>query len=470
MGLMPTNNEQMICSEMIRRLSGKLLLYDELKLAEEAIHDLHSAKLLSQIPSIIKQRYHFVCQRCHNKKPSLFGKIPCATCQNVHLYCRHCLQMGRVLACEPLYEWTGKEPIWPKHRNPCHWSGELTSDQAMAAKRIVQAISNRDHELLLWAVTGSGKTEMLFPGITHSLKTGLRICLATPRVDVVRELHPRLQQAFPHIPIEALYGGSKDKAGSAQFILATTHQLLRFKHAFDVLIVDEIDAFPYHADSSLPFAAKRATKRSGTTIYLTATPRETDQKRIRNNTLSHIFIPRRFHNHPLPIPVLKNSFHLNNRLKNNQLPKSFVHWFTKRQQKQWQRQLLIFIPTIKLAEQLVKHTQNYFASFKQVVQFVHAEYEERAKKINLFRQQEIHILITTTILERGVTFPSVDVVVLDAGHEVFDTAALVQIAGRAGRHPADPTGEVLFIHDGKTKAMVRAVKSIQQMNQRAGFQ
>src|SRR5699024_11776304 len=81
--------------------------------------------------------------------------------------------------------------------------------------------------------------------------------------------------------------------------------------------------------------------------------------------------------------------------------------------------------------------------------------------------KEIFILLTTTILERGVTFPSVDVAVLDAGHDVFDEAALVQIAGRAGRSPDDPDGEVVFFHDGKTESIVDAVRSIKTMDKRA---
>lgn len=51
----------------------------------------------------------------------------------------------------------------------------------------------------------------------------------------------------------------------------------------------------------------------------------------------------------------------------------------------------------------------------------------------------------------------------------FDEAAIVQIAGRAGRSPADPTGEVLLFHDGKTNAMVQAIDSICLMNKRGGF-
>src|SRR5699024_5563288 len=109
------------------------------------------------------------------------------------------------------------------------------------------------------------------------------------------------------------------------------------------------------------------------------------------------------------------------------------------------------------------------ASIPMPISYVHADDEQRKEKVRQFRNKEINTLITTTILERGVTFPSVDVAILDAGYVVFDEEALVQMAGRAGRSADDPTGEVVCVHDGKTKAMVDAVRSIQEMNKRGGF-
>lgn len=380
--------------------------------------------------------------------------------------------MGRVIQCEPLYLWKGAAPNYPKIPHPCVWEGELTSTQRQAAKAIVQAIEEKEKELLVWGVCGSGKTEMLFPGITKSLQKGLRICLATPRTDVVRELEPRLKEAFSSVTIQALYGGSKDKEGSAQLIIATTHQLLRFYKTFDVMIIDEIDAFPYHKDSSLPYATNRARKKNSTTIYLTATPRRQQKLRMTLRLLPHVFVPVRFHGHPLPVPKQKLCLTLKRELSQHQPPTEFFSWLQKRERKE--RQLLIFVPSIPLAKAM-KHTlakslqRRKLSDEKQEIQSVHAEDEHREEKIKRFRNQEIDILITTTILERGVTFPSIDVAVIDAGHEVFDEAALVQIAGRAGRSPKDPTGEVIFFHDGKTNAMIQAIQSIQAMNRRGGF-
>lgn len=453
--------------------SGKLLLRHEIYLDDATFQKLLINGSFQIIQPFKQQLFIHTCQRCGNTNQSYIGKIDCACCKQEHIYCRKCIEMGRVMSCEPLYLWMGITPSWPLHENPCTWTGTLTTVQAQAAKRIVRAIHLAEKELLVWAVCGAGKTEMLFPGITEALQQGKRICIATPRADVVRELKPRMQQAFQHVLVQALYGGSKDKDGAAQLIIATTHQLLRFQDAFDLMIIDEIDAFPYHTDPSLPFATKRASKTSSTTIYLTATPRKQQQSLIRRKKLPHIFVPVRYHGYPLPVPQMKMTFSLRKALQHYQPPVQFISWLKLRDNPN--RQLLIFVPTTALAEQLQVNVSTMMIKEKLIqynreVDFVHAKDSQRAEKVQHFRNKSIKVMITTTILERGVTFPSVDVAILDAGHEVFDEAALVQIAGRAGRSADDPTGEVMFFHDGKTEAMVQAISAIKQMNKRGGIQ
>ncbi|SHF89359.1 DEAD/DEAH box helicase [Ornithinibacillus halophilus] len=445
--------------ELTKRYSGKLLLRQEIDMTQDEFSSAIKHQLFSETPPFKSKSFFYQCQRCGNNKKYYLGTIPCAVCQKNHYYCRKCVEMGRVMTCTPLYIWNGPEANWEMHENPCTWSGELTSVQEKASKRMVEAIQNREKVLLIWAVCGAGKTEMLFPGITEALKMGKRICLATPRADVVRELFPRFKEAFQDVSIQALYGGSPDKAGNAQLILATTHQLIRYQEAFDLMIIDEVDAFPFHMDPSLPFAANRAKKTTSTTIYLTATPRKIHRKLVEQKKIPHVFVPIRYHGFPLPVPTLTLCFSLKKQLKLNQYPTPFLKWYQKR--KNPSRQLLIFVSTIDLAQNLKKSHD-----FQLKVESVHAEDPEREEKVQLFRKKKIDILLTTTILERGVTFPSVDVAVIDASHDVFDEAALVQIAGRAGRNSNDPTGEVVFFHDGKTNAMVQAIRSIQKMNKR----
>lgn len=76
--------------------------------------------------------------------------------------------------------------------------------------------------------------------------------------------------------------------------------------------------------------------------------------------------------------------------------------------------------------------------------FVASTDEDRVDEIERFRQGQLTILISTTILERGVTFPKVDVFVVHSEHRLFTKSSLIQIAGRAGRSPERPTGLVYF--------------------------
>lgn len=453
---------------LAKKYSGKLLLRHEIHLDESLFQLLLNKRKFTSKKSIIQTFFGSRCVRCNNKDPALLRTFPCARCRKEHLYCRKCIMMGKISSCESLYEWTGPSYAWPKHINACTWHGTLTPLQQEASDRLLEAIDRRE-ELLVWAVTGAGKTELLFPSIEKALESGMRLCIATPRADVVRELLPRLKKAFKNIDIQALYGESRDRESNAQIIIATTHQLLRFKEAFDVLIIDEIDAFPYHADPMLPFVTRRARKQHSTTIYLTATPRDELKRRIRQKRLSYCFIPLRYHGYPLPVPSSVADYSLTKYLQKNKLPRSVKRWLINRHIPK--RQLLLFVPTIPLAERIVEELSDFLLIHKYIdscseVAFVHAEDPLREEKVKQFRQKKLYALVTTTILERGVTFPSVDVAVLQADHVVFDRAALVQIAGRAGRNKEDPKGEVIFFHQGKTEAIVLAIEEIVTMNHR----
>lgn len=459
-------------TQQIPLYAGKRLLRSEISLSNPLFQSALSQNYFKIIKPFKKSLFTITCNRCGNQKQSLLGNIPCKRCNEEHLYCRKCIQMGRVLECEPLYEWTGPKALWPKWEKPLTWQGTLTPLQQEASKRVIETIQHKQGELIIWAVCGAGKTEILFSGIEKALQMGQRICLATPRADVVRELLPRFKTAFKDVSIEGLYGGSETKLGNSQLILATTHQLLRFHQAFDCMIIDEVDAFPYHHDSMLPYVTKRAVKPSHAMIYLTATPRQDLIKRIESRDLPVQFIPRRFHGHPLPVPQLKISHTLSKKLKQKQLPKEFERWLQRRENSK--RQLLIFVPTISLLQDLECTMRQLLLALRVIkhgeeLQTVHADDSARAEKVLGFRQRKIKVLLTTTILERGVTFPSIDVFILDAGHIVFDEAALIQIAGRAGRSKDDPHGDVILLHSGKTKAMVHAIHSIKKMNRKGGL-
>ena len=78
------------------------------------------------------------------------------------------------------------------------------------------------------------------------------------------------------------------------------------------------------------------------------------------------------------------------------------------------------------------------------IEAVYAEDPQRKEKVQAMREKEIPLLLTTTILERGVTFPNLDVAVFGAEDRIFTESALVQIAGRVGRSAKYPMVTLLF--------------------------
>lgn len=439
-------------------LIGKRLLRAEIPFSEEILLEQIELGYVYSEHGLVKDRQGWRCVRCGNRERRRFATFPCACCQAQCTYCRHCIMLGKVTSCTKLFRWIGPELSALPISNILAWDGTLTEAQQRASNHLVAAVGQQV-EVLVWAVCGAGKTEILFLAIAKSLQRRERVLLATPRMDVVLELTPRLKTAFPTVEISSLYGGSPDRSLQAQLVIATTHQVMRFYQAFDFVIIDEIDAFPYSYDMSLSYAVSQAKKPKSTTVYLTATPTKILKEAAKAQRLQVVKIARRFHGHPLPVPRLKWCGNWRRQLTKDKIPISLSRWL--HEQLQCKKQAFVFVPSIDILTTLttiLTNSQWQFAS-------VHASDPERKQKVESFRRKEYPILITTTILERGVTIENLSVAVLGAEEIIFTESALVQIAGRAGRSPHYPDGDVIFFHYGKTKAINDAISHIKNMNE-----
>ncbi|MBB3110501.1 competence protein ComFA [Paenibacillus phyllosphaerae] len=317
---------------------------------------------------------------------------------------------------------------------------------------------------LLWAVTGAGKTEMIFPLIAAALASGGRALIATPRRDVVLELDPRIRRAFPNETVVTLYGGSEQRWESGGITISTTHQLLRFREAFELVVIDEIDAFPYHNDEMLSFAAERVCKQGGVTVLLSATPPAQLRSEAKRGQLPYVQVPVRFHRHPLPVPRLLNCMPVKQLIQRRKAPLHLIR--ALRESIDRGAQLFVFVQQIKHVDPLVEQLRRAFPRI--TVEGTSSKDEARTEKVRRFRSCEIRLLVTTTILERGVTVPRSDVFILDADGRLFDDASLIQMAGRAGRSKDDPAGRVYFCSPSRNQAQQSAVRQIKAMNRLAG--
>ena len=292
---------------------------------------------------------------------------------------------------------------------------------------------------------------MLFPGIAWALAHQWRVAIASPRVDVCLELAPRLQAAFADVQIAVLHGRNPDPYQYTQLTICTTHQLLRFRQGFDVLIIDEVDAFPFAANPCLEFAVNQAAKVEGAILYLTATPSQSLLSQVHRGELAISYLPLRFHQHLLPAIKVKLQPNWARLLQQGKLPRDLIRQLQQYQQ-QHQR-FLLFVPRIQQLAPVFAVLQHYFPHMTG--ETVYSADPERLTKVQQMRNQQFQYLVTTTILERGVTFPGIDVIVLGADDEVFSTAALVQIAGRVGRSSERPTGLVWFICHSQIRVINR---------------
>ncbi|MFC0477867.1 DEAD/DEAH box helicase [Robertmurraya beringensis] len=434
-------------------LAGKQLL------REEFPFEMVDSPLVSKRPGIVfDKKGRACCNRCGNSDKELLAEFPCARCGKKCVYCRACIMMGRVSECTPLYGWGGDMP--EIDHASLKWSGSLSDGQRVASDRVVKAISHND-ELLVWAVCGAGKTELLFKGIEVAFATGKRVCIATPRTDVVLELAPRLQSVFPSIQVASLYGGSDDRHQFSPLTITTTHQLLRFYQAFDVMIVDEVDAFPYSVDPMLQFAVRNAMKVESSLIYLTATPSQKWQKECLGRKRNFVTIPARFHRCSLPVPEFVWCGNWEKVVKKGRVPLKLQKWIEHRLLVG--TPMLLFVPTVAWMAKLLPLIQ----MIDERIESVHAEDPDRKEKVLRMRKKEIPLLVTTTILERGVTFPGLEVAVLGSEDRIFTESALVQIAGRVGRSADKPFGNVTFFHNGRTQAMEKAKGQVVMMNKEA---
>lgn len=451
----PLNESFTYSSELQSFLSGRSLLLDEIPISIEVFHEHYLNGFIAYGKGVEER----LCNRCGNNKPHLFASFSCSRCHNNCTYCRNCIMMGRVSECTPLLTWCGPAPV-PESPPTFHWLGTLSEAQKVASQQMVTAVKD-SKDLLVWAVCGAGKTEVLFEGIHEALQQNKRVCIAAPRTDVILELSPRLKKVFPDTTIITLYGGSEERNTYGELVLTTTHQLFRFHDAFDVMIIDEVDAFPYSFDASLQWAVEKARKPDSSIIYLTATPDRNTQKQCAAGKRSYIQIPARFHRHPIPLPRFKWCGLWKKSLEKNRLPTRLKKWTFSRLQQS--KQALIFFPTVEIMEKALP----LFQEIDPLIESVHAEDPQRKEKVMRMRNNEIPILLTTTILERGVTIPNIDVAVLGSEEKIFTESALVQIAGRVGRSSDYPKGDVVYFHFGRTGEMIKALLHIDGMNREA---
>lgn len=375
----------------------------------------------------------FTCPICGNSGTRYIG------IRNGMPYCRKCITFRGQEATDD-YRLCDKADYELEY--------QLTKEQKVMSDQLVDNFRYGVNSLV-HAVCGSGKTEIVFAVIAYALRNKKRVGFTVPRRDVIQELYQRFKNVFKNNNVQVVYGGHTSII-EADLICITTHQLFRYEKYFDLLIIDEIDAFPYHNNDVLEAFFKRAVK--GNYIMLSATPSEKVLKEFSKKGMAKLNLNKRFHGHPLPVPEIyvRKSF-----LQYYELIKQTKDFISR------SKQVFIFTPTIAICEK----TYNLLKIFIKKGNFVHSKREERSEIIEDFRNKKYDYLVTTAVLERGVTIKDIQVIIFGADNPIYDSHALVQISGRVGRKKDAPTGKVSYICSEITTDMKKSIEEIKHANE-----
>ena len=375
---------------------------------------------------------NFVCPRCGNKDSRYIGYL------NGEPYCRFCISMNGKQAERSVRD---EEPVTFELKY------SLSKEQSNLSNQLVANYHNKI-DTLVNAVCGAGKTELVYAVIAECLSQGKNVAFAVPRRDVVIELFHRISEVFSKNSVTSVYGSHSDKL-EADIVVLTTHQLYRYNSYFDLIILDEIDAFPFKNNPLLSSMFFRAVK--GVVIMMSATPSNDVLDYFKKDNRAILELNTRFHRHPLPVPRVIKRIGI---LKFPFLVKTLKEFISQN------KKTFVFAPTISKCEILSK----FLKIFVKNGTFVHSKCKDRATKISDFKNGKYDYMVTTAVLERGVTFKDLQVIIYDADNELYNSYTLIQIAGRVGRKIDAPKGKVIFLVNKTTPQIGKAIGTIRSKN------
>lgn len=375
----------------------------------------------------------FECPRCGNNNPKYIGYL------NGKPYCRFCISLNGKTVTESKIK---RGAVVLKLGYP------LSEDQKRISDGVLENYKNK-RDTLISAVCGAGKTELVYQVMAFCLSQGKNVAFAVPRRDVVIELFYRIKETFPSNNVVSVYGGHTDEL-IGDIVVLTTHQLYRYEKYFDLIILDEIDAFPFKDNKLLNQMFFRAIK--GNIVMMSATPSDGVLRYFSQENRGILELNTRFHRHPLPVPkIVKKIGYLK------------IPWLVSKLKMfiEENKKVFVFAPTIDKCELVFKLVKAFVPKGNKV----HSKCPDRTEIISDFKKGKYNYLVTTAVLERGVTFKDLQVIIYDADSSIYDSQALIQIAGRVGRKIDSPDGEVILLVNKTTKSIEKAIKTIKEKNE-----
>lgn len=373
------------------------------------------------------------CKRCNNEDPSYFYK------GHKGYYCRKCIRFSRVLLMEDLNSLDYDINLNVEEYN---FSYSLTDKQIQASNKCLQYLKD-NNDILLYCVCGAGKTEIVIASIAYYLARGLRVCYAISRKEVVIELEKRFKTIFPKANVVAVYGGHHNII-IGDLIVCTNHQLYRYYQTFDLLILDEVDAFPLKGNETLMNVSLNAC--AGNVIFSSATIDNNLRNVLKNRKYKKVELFVRPSFLPMVIPkiIIINKY------------LSILCLFVLL--KKMKRQCIIFVSSKKICRNLYYIFHKLYS-----ITYVYSDLDKRQENIDDFKNKKYQFIISTTVLERGITISDIDVIILDYDH-IFDQSNLIQMLGRINRGLTTNEGKAYIFTASLDKKIIETIKYLRKAN------
>lgn len=166
-------------------------------------------------------------------------------------------------------------------------SKALTTDQALAAKILREAITSRRYgTTLLKGVTGSGKTEVYLEAVAACLKAGRQALVLLPEIALTSEFLTRVEARFGAKPAEWHSGVTMTERrrcwkmvgiGEAQLVVGARSALFLPFRDLGLIVVDEEHDTSYKQEDGVLYNARdmavlRASLNSAQVVLASATP------------------------------------------------------------------------------------------------------------------------------------------------------------------------------------------------------
>jgi len=314
---------------------------------------------------------------------------------------------------------------------------ELTNDQKIAIEQINNDLkSNQKMFRLLQGDVGSGKTIVSLVASINVISSGFQVCLMAP-TEILAQQHYNLANKLfdKDVNIKILTSKTEYKEKKKILrelinnninILIGTHSLFQEKIKYSnlgLIIIDEQHKFGVKQ-------RKKLSDKGGNNcdvLVMSATP-------IPRTMIMTIF-------GDMDVSIIKNKPKNRKEIKTYSKLETKIDEIIKFVKKQINQNNQVFwvCPLIEESKKIdhqsaVKRYENLKKIFKNKVGLLHGALnkEEKNKILLNFLNRKIDILVSTTIIEVGIDFPSANIIIIENANK-FGLSQLHQLRGRVGR-------------------------------------